>query len=78
MSPAPAEPAKYSDQLVDWLVGAGYTHCFFVAGGNIMHLLNSVRTRMVCVPFVHEVAAAIAVEYFNASRDEEAAAPWPW
>jgi acetolactate synthase-1/2/3 large subunit len=63
-------PAKYGDQLVDWLVGAGYTHCFFVAGGNIMHLLDSVRTRMVCVPFVHEVGAAIAVEYFNASRDE--------
>ncbi|MHA7659468.1 thiamine pyrophosphate-binding protein, partial [Mycobacterium sp. ML2] len=53
-----------------WLVGAGYTHCFFVAGGNIMHLLDSVRTRMVCVPFVHEVGAAIATEYFNASRDE--------
>ncbi|CAM4077657.1 Acetolactate synthase isozyme 1 large subunit [Mycobacterium basiliense] len=74
MSPAaanaPAQPAKYSDQLVDWLVGAGYTHCFFVAGGNIMHLLNSVRTRMVCVPFVHEVGAAIAVEYFNASRGQ--------
>lgn len=65
-------PAKYGDQLVDWLVGAGYTHCFFVAGGNIMHLLDSVRTRMVCVPFVHEVGAAIAVEYFNASRDEGA------
>jgi acetolactate synthase-1/2/3 large subunit len=63
-------PAKYGDQLVDWLVGAGYTHCFFVAGGNIMHLLDSVRTRMVCMPFVHEVGAAIAVEYFNASRDE--------
>lgn len=63
-------PVKYSDQLVDWLVGAGYTHCFFVAGGNIMHLLNSVRTQMVCVPFVHEVGAAIAVEYFNASRDQ--------
>jgi acetolactate synthase I/II/III large subunit len=63
-------PAKYGDQLVDWLVAAGYTHCFFVAGGNIMHLLDSVRTRMVCVPFVHEVGAAIAVEYFNASRDE--------
>lgn len=63
-------PSKYGDQLIDWLVGAGYTHCFFVAGGNIMHLLDSVRTRMVCVPFVHEVAAAIAVEYFNASRDE--------
>lgn len=63
-------PAKYGDQLIDWLVDAGYTHCFFVAGGNIMHLLDSVRTRMVCVPFVHEVGAAIAVEYFNASRDE--------
>jgi acetolactate synthase-1/2/3 large subunit len=65
-----SKPAKYSDQLVDWLVDAGYTHCFFVAGGNNMHLLDSVRTRMVCVPFVHEVGAAIAVEYFNASRDE--------
>lgn len=63
-------PKKYGDQLVDWLVSAGYTHCFFVAGGNIMHLLDSVRTRMVCVPFVHEVGAAIAVEYFNASRDD--------
>ncbi len=65
-----SKPAKYSDQLVDWLVGAGYTHCFYVAGGNIMHLLDSVRTRMVCVPFVHEVGAAIAAEYFNASRDQ--------
>ncbi len=65
-------PATYSDQLVDWLVAAGYTHCFFVAGGNNMHLLNSVRTRMVCVPFVHEVGAAIAVEYFNAAREEGA------
>jgi acetolactate synthase-1/2/3 large subunit len=67
---SPSEPAKYSDQLVDWLVGVGYTHCFYVAGGNIMHLLDSVRTRMVCVPFVHEVGAAIAAEYFNATRDE--------
>jgi acetolactate synthase-1/2/3 large subunit len=63
-------PAKWGDQLVDWLVAAGYTHCFFVAGGNIMHLLDSARTRMVCIPFVHEVGAAIAVEYFNAARDE--------
>lgn len=60
---------KYSDQFVDWLVAEGYTHCFFVAGGNIMHLLDSVRTRMVCVPFVHEVAATIAAEYFTATRD---------
>ncbi|OCB32361.1 acetolactate synthase [Mycobacterium malmoense] len=71
MSNSASKPAKYSDQLVDWLVAAGYTHCFFVAGGNNMHLLNSVRTRMTCVPFVHEVGAAIAVEYFNASRDKE-------
>ena len=28
-------PANYADQLVDTLVGAGYTHRFFVAGGNI-------------------------------------------
>jgi acetolactate synthase-1/2/3 large subunit len=60
---------KYSDQFVDWLVEEGYTHCFFVAGGNIMHLLDSVRTRMVCVPYVHEVAATIAAEYFTATRD---------
>jgi acetolactate synthase-1/2/3 large subunit len=56
---------NYADQMCDWLVEEGYTHCFFVAGGNIMHLLNSARTRFVCVPFVHEVAAGIAAEYFN-------------
>ena len=51
---------KYSDQFAGWLVEEGYTHCFYVAGGNIMHILNSVRTRMTCVPFVHEVGAGIA------------------
>jgi acetolactate synthase-1/2/3 large subunit len=56
---------KYSDVLADWLVELGYTHCFFVAGGNIMHLLDAVRVRMTCVPVVHEVAAGIAAEYFN-------------
>lgn len=56
---------KYADQLVDWLLEEGYTHCFFVAGGNIMHLLNAVRTKMTCVPFVNEVGAAIAAEYFT-------------
>ncbi len=62
---------KYSDQFVDWLVEEGYSHCFFVGGGNIMHLLDSVRTRMACVPFIHEVGAAIGAEYFNASRDDD-------
>ena len=56
---------KYSDLLIDWLVEEGYTHCFFVGGGNVMHLLESARTRMTCVPVIHEVAAAIATEYFN-------------
>jgi acetolactate synthase-1/2/3 large subunit len=60
-----AAPTRYADQLVDWLAELGYTHCFFVAGGNIMHLLDAARTRMHCVPFVHEVAAGIAAEYFN-------------
>ena len=66
---------KYSDQLVQWLKSEGYTHCFFVAGGNIMHLLNSVRNEMTCIPFVNEVGAAIAVESFNEtsnSRNEKA------
>lgn len=61
----PPEPRRYADQLVDWLAEAGYTHCFFVGGGNIMHLLDAVRTRMVCIPVVHEVTACIAAEYFT-------------
>jgi acetolactate synthase-1/2/3 large subunit len=56
---------KYSDQLADWLVTLGYTHCFYVAGGNIMHLLESCSRRMTCIPVVHEVAAGIAAEYFT-------------
>lgn len=55
---------------MDWLVELGYTHCFFVAGGNIMHFLNAARLRFACVPFVHEVAAGIATEYFNAVEAE--------
>ena len=60
-----SNPQKYADQVNDWLLELGYTHCFFVAGGNIMHLLDGARTRFVCIPVVHEVAAGIAVEYFN-------------
>lgn len=60
--------SKYAEQVTDWLVELGYTHCFFVAGGNIMHLLDGARTRFTCVPVVHEVAAGIAVEYFNESN----------
>ena len=63
----------YADQFCDWLVEAGYTHCFFVSGGNIMHLLNSARKRFVCIPVVHEVAAGIAAEYFNETSPEKKA-----
>ncbi len=61
---------KYSEVLVGWLKELGYTHCFFVAGGNIMHLLDGVRSEMECIPTVHEVAAGIATEYFNATEPE--------
>ena len=61
---------KYSEVLVGWLKEMGYTHCFFVAGGNIMHLLDGVRNEMECIPTVHEVAAGIAAEYFNATEPE--------
>jgi acetolactate synthase-1/2/3 large subunit len=66
---------KYSDALIGWLKTSGYSHCYFVAGGNIMHLLNSARQQLVCVPVVHEVAAAIATEYHNALVQAGAAAP---
>lgn len=56
---------KYSELVMRWLQDLGYTHCFFVAGGNSMHLLDGARKCMTCVPVVHEVAAGIAVEYFN-------------
>ena len=65
---------KYSDALMGWLKASGYTHCYFVAGGNIMHLLNSARQVLICVPVVHEVAAAIATEYHNATVAASAAA----
>ncbi len=61
---------KYAEVVANWLKEAGYTHCFFVAGGNSMHLLDAARSRMTCVPVVHEVAAGIAVEYFNEAQDD--------
>ena len=56
---------KYSDLIGEWLVELGYTHCFFVAGGGIMHLLDGVRNRFECIPVVHEVSAGICAEHFN-------------
>jgi acetolactate synthase-1/2/3 large subunit len=59
---------KFADELTEWLVECGYSHCFFVPGGNSMHLLDGARSRMHCVPFVHEMSATIAAEYFNESN----------
>jgi len=56
---------KFSDQMAIWLRESGYSTCFFVAGGNSMHLLNSFRGVFNCVPVVHEVTGVIAAEYFN-------------
>ena len=61
---------KFSDLFVKQLKKLGYTPCFFVAGGNIMHLLNSLRSNLKCIPFAHEVGAAIAAEYHNASQEK--------
>ena len=56
---------KYSDQIAAWLKAAGYTHYFYVGGGNIMHLTESLDRYLTGVPVMHEVAAGIAAEYFN-------------
>jgi acetolactate synthase-1/2/3 large subunit len=56
---------KYSDLLGQWLRELGYTHCFFVAGGGIMHLLDGFRNRFECIPVVHEMTAGICAEHFN-------------
>ncbi len=58
---------KYSDQFMGWLEEFGYTHCFYVAGGNVMHMLEAASNVFTCVPFIHEVGAAIATDYFNES-----------
>lgn len=63
---------NYADLFCDELVKQGYTHCFYLAGGNIMHLLNSVSSRFVCIPVVHEVTAGIAAEYFNEANLDSA------
>jgi len=39
--------SKYSEVLADWLVELGYTHCFMVAGGGCMHLIDGFRTRFI-------------------------------
>ena len=56
---------KFSDSIANYFLNAGFSHCYFVAGGNIMHLINSFRKKLTCIPVVHEVAAVIGAEYHN-------------
>ena len=61
---------KYSDQFMGWLKEFGYTHCFYVAGGNVMHMLEAASHIFTCIPFIHEIGAAIATDYFNESKGD--------
>jgi acetolactate synthase-1/2/3 large subunit len=67
---------KYSDTLSGWLREFGFTHFFYVGGGNIMHLTESLSNHLTGIPVIHEVAAVIASEYFNetAPKDQKAIA----
>ena len=59
-------PVKtYSDLIASWLKEIGFTHCFFVAGGGCMGLLDGFRTHFQMVPVIHEVTAGICAEHFN-------------
>ena len=64
---------KYSDLIANWLLDLGYTHCFSVGGGNIMHLTESLSRKMKMVAVVNEVAAGIAAEYFNETSEKSKA-----
>lgn len=62
---------KYAEYLAKNLASEEkYTHCYFVAGGNTMHLLDAARKVFKCIPVINEVAAGIAAEYFNESNSE--------
>jgi acetolactate synthase-1/2/3 large subunit len=62
---------KYAEYLLENLAKKeNYSHCYFVAGGNTMHLLDAARKIFKCVPVVNEVAAGIAAEYFNEANKE--------
>ena len=60
---------KYSDVITDLLIDSGYSTVFFVAGGNIMHLIESFSHKLKMIPVMHEVNAVIAADYFNATAE---------
>lgn len=59
---------RYADQFMSWLKKLGFTHCFFLAGGGSMHLVDAASKNFQCIPVVHEVSAVIGAEYFNESN----------
>ncbi len=65
---------RYADQFMSWLKDLGFTHCFFLAGGGSMHLVDAASKKFVCIPVVHEVSAVIATEYFNESSQNDSKA----
>ena len=64
---------KYSDFFCLSLKKLGYTHCFALQGGPIMHLINSANKYFKLTSFLHENSAAIAADYFNASNTNQKA-----
>ena len=48
-----------------WLTELGYKHCFYLGGGNCMHLVDSANKFFRITPVVHEVSAGIAAEYYS-------------
>ena len=61
---------KYSDQLCN-MAKTWYSLFFLI--WRIMHAQESFRTKFKCIPIIHEVAAGIATEYFNATSEKEKA-----
>jgi acetolactate synthase I/II/III large subunit len=64
---------KYSDYFCLSLKNLGYTHCFALQGGAIMHLINSANKYFKLKSFLHEHSATIAADYFNSSSANEKA-----
>jgi len=64
---------KYSDYFCLCLKNLGYTHCFALQGGAIMHLINSANKYFKLKSFLHEHSATIAADYFNASNTNQKA-----
>ncbi len=57
--------STFSDSLFTYMQSLGFSTCFFLAGGNSMHLLESASKHFRCIPTSHEVSAVIASEYYN-------------